>query len=425
MNSRTIALTGASYGPEARLGRSRQLRLEAMSSIRLSATAAFYLQASIVLFFLAGSSAPTPLYAVYQAAWAFTPITIAIVFGVYALAVLGALLTLGTLSDHIGRRPLLLAATLLQAAAMLVFMHAGSVSALLLARVVQGISTGAAMGTLGAGMLDLDREKGTLANAIAPMTGTALGGIGSGLLVQFLPAPTQLIYEVLCAIFVVQALGVVFMHESTQRKPGALASLRPQFRLPPAVREALFVATPVLIATWALAGFYGSLGPTLVRRLVGGSSPALGGLALFVLAGSGALNVLYMHARQPRTLMISGTSALALGVAITLVAIDRMSVSTFFLGTAIAGMGFGAGFQGAIRTVIPLATPQERAGVLSIVYLIAYLAMGLPAVLAGVGVVYGAGLLPTASQYGAVVIALAGFARIAMLVRRPLSAASR
>jgi MFS family permease len=79
---------------------------------------ALYLQASIILAFLAASIAPTPLYALYQARWGFTPITITAVFGIYALAVLAALLTVGSLSDHVGRRPVLLAAILIQAAAL-------------------------------------------------------------------------------------------------------------------------------------------------------------------------------------------------------------------------------------------------------------------------------------------------------------------
>src|SRR3954470_24784471 len=106
--------------------------------MRLSTTSAFYLQASIILFFLAGSSAPTPLYAVYQAQWGFSPVTVTIVFGIYALAVLAALLTVGSLSDYVGRRPVLFVATLLQAIAMWVFAHAHGVSGLIAARVVQG-----------------------------------------------------------------------------------------------------------------------------------------------------------------------------------------------------------------------------------------------------------------------------------------------
>src|SRR5882757_3283439 len=112
---------------------------------RLPNGVAFVLQASIVLFFLAASSAPTPLYAVYQAEWGFTPITTTVVFGVYALAVLAMLLTVGSLSDHVGRRPVLLVALALQVIAMLIFTTAGGVAGLFIARIVQGLSTGAAV----------------------------------------------------------------------------------------------------------------------------------------------------------------------------------------------------------------------------------------------------------------------------------------
>src|ERR1700712_2275371 len=70
---------------------------------RLPDNVAFYLQVSILLLFLAASSAPTPLYAIYQAEWGFSPITVTVVFGVYAVAVLSSLLVFGKLSDHIGR----------------------------------------------------------------------------------------------------------------------------------------------------------------------------------------------------------------------------------------------------------------------------------------------------------------------------------
>jgi len=391
---------------------------------RLPATAAFYLQLSIVVFFLASSSAPTPLYALYQARWGFSPITVTVVFGVYAVAVLAALLTVGSLSDHVGRRPVLLAAIIVQAAAMLVFATAGDVPALLAARIVQGLATGAAVGALGAGLVDLNKSTGTIANAVGPMTGTAVGGLLSGLLVQYLPAPAHLVYLVLFVVFLLQAAGVALMPESSSRTGGALASLRPRFGLPAAVRGPVLAAAPALIAVWALAGFYGSLGPALVRLLSGSGSPVLGGLALFVLAASGSLAVLLLRTARPQTLMLVGNAALIAGVAITLLAIARSSTGTFFVGTAIAGVGFGGGFQGAIRTVLPLAAPHERAGILSIVYVISYLALGLPAVIAGVLTVHGGGVLTTAREYGAAVMVLSVLA-LAGQARRSRQAAER
>jgi predicted MFS family arabinose efflux permease len=389
----------------------------------LSKNAAFYLQASIILFFLAGSSAPTPLYAVYQSMWGFSPITVTVIFGVYALAVLAALLVFGSLSDYVGRRPVLFAATLLQAATMLLFAHASGVGSLLVARIAQGLATGAAAGAVGAGMLDLDRQRGTVANAIGPMLGTATGGMLSGIMIQYLPAPTKLVYLVLGVIFIAQAVGVAFMPESVTRRAGALGSLRPHFQLPAAVRAPFLLALPVLIASWALAGFYGSLGPSLVRRLIGSSSLLFGGLTLFLLAGSGVVTVLVTQTRSARSVMSLGSAALALGVASTVVAISQPSIGLFFLGTIVAGAGFGAGFQGAIRSILPLALPHERAGVLSILYVVAYVSMGLPAVLGGLRAAHGGGLFTTAREYGEAVVLLALSALLGALLHRPGAAA--
>ena len=114
----------------------------------LSRNTAFYLLASITISFLAGSSAPTPLYALYQAQWGFSPITVTLIFGIYALSVLAALLFVGRLSDHLGRRPVLIAATAAQAAAMVIFATAGGVGDLVLARIIQGLAAGAAVGAV-------------------------------------------------------------------------------------------------------------------------------------------------------------------------------------------------------------------------------------------------------------------------------------
>ena len=216
---------------------------------------------SIIVSFLAASAAPTPLYAVYAAQWGFSPLATTVVFGVYALAVLAGLLTFGRLSDHTGRRPVLLAGLALQAVSMVLFATAGGLGTLLVARVVQGLATGASLGAVGAGMLDIDRRRGAVANSFAPGIGTASGALVSALAVQYLPAPTHLIYLVLLGVFGAQAAGVLAMRETAPRRPGALRSLVPDIRLPRAARTEVAIAAPVLFAVWALAGFYGSLGP--------------------------------------------------------------------------------------------------------------------------------------------------------------------
>jgi MFS family permease len=300
-----------------------------------------------------------------------------------------------------------------------IFIEASSVAALLGARVLQGLSTGSAVGALGAGMLDLDKAKGTLANAASPPIGTATGALGAGLLIAYLSDPTHLVYLVLLTVLLVQAIAVVLIAETSPRAPGALASLRPRVALPPKTRRPMLIAVPALVAGWALAGFYGSLGPTLIAHLTGSDSPALGGLSLFILTASAALAVPMLKGTSPRRVMLIGTVALLTGVAITLLALTISSEALFFTTTAIAGVGFGGCFQGAIRTIAPLAEPHERAGVLSSIYLASYVALGLPAILAGVLVADGNGIVATSRGYGATIMLLAAIAMLGLIVQRP------
>jgi MFS family permease len=389
--------------------------LKAKTGHRLSGRPALYLLASIIVSLLAASSAPTPLYAMYQAQWGFSAITTTIVFGVYALTVLAALLTLGRLSDHVGRRPVLLAALAIQAVSLLVFTTASGVPELLIARVVQGVSTGAALGAIGAGMLDVDRQRGTLANAVAPAVGTATGSLLSALAVRYLPAPEHLIYLVLLGAIVVQAVGVALMRETVTPAPGALATLVPEFKLPRSLRGPVLAAAPVLFAAWALVSLYGALGPALVRTLTGSDSVVLGGLSLTVLAAAAVASILALRNVRARTAMTTGVAALVAGAAITLLALTVKSPGLFFAGTVVSGIGFGGGFQGGIRTVVPKAAPHERSGVLSLLFVVSYLGLGLPGVAAGFLAVHGAGLTGAARDYSAALIVLAVPAAVATI----------
>ncbi len=383
---------------------------------RLSRRASFVLLVSMAVTFLAASNVPTPLYPVYQEKWGFSAITTTIVFSLYAAAVLVALLTIGSLSDYIGRKPMLYAALASQAGALLLFAFAPNVATLAAARIVQGISTGAAMGALGAGLLDLDKLRGATAGAVAPMIGTGLGAEVSGLFVQWLPAPTHLIYLVLLAGFVLQTVGVACMPETVAPRPGARKSLRPRFALPPAVRKPMIAAAPAMVACWSMGGLYGSLGPALVQRITGTQNHVLGGSALFVLAVSGGVGVLALKGTSAETMMVLGIASLFLGVGLTLFA-AHYSAAGFFLAAVVAGVGFGAAFQGALRSIVAVAEPHERAGVLSVLFVISYVAFGGPAILAGIAVVGTGDIMATAQYYGAAVMVFAAFALFALLRR--------
>ncbi|MDM7855949.1 MFS transporter [Cellulomonas alba] len=384
----------------------------------LPAGATFVLLASIVLFFLAGSSAPTPLYGRYAAQWGFTASTTTVVFGVYAIAVLASLLVAGRLSDHVGRRPVLLAGVAGQLVAMAVFTTASGVTELLVARVVQGLATGAAAAAVGAALVDVSTRHGALTNAVAAPLGTALGSIGGALLVAHLPAPTHLVYDVLAAVFLLQGLGVLLMAETVATRPGARASLRPTVNAPAATRRALAVAVPALLAGWSIAGLYGALGPAIVRQLGHSTSVVAGGASLAVVAGTAALGVYVLRGVEPGRTLAVVIPLMAVGVAITLAGVVAESQPLFFAGSVVAGIAFGGVFSASIRTTVPLAAPHERAGVLAVVYVASYVGLGIPAIVAGYLVVHGSGLRQTVIEYGAAVVALTAVAFVALLRSR-------
>jgi predicted MFS family arabinose efflux permease len=370
---------------------------------------------SIVVSFLAASAAPTPLYQHYDLVWHGTALTTTEAFAVYAFAVLLGLLVLGEASNHIGRRPVLLVALVLQAVSVLLFATAGSFEPLFAGRILQGVAAGAALGTLGAAMIEAHRDHGTVASSAAPGAGTGLGGLAAGLTVAFLPWPTHLIYIVLTAVFAAQAIGVLLLIEANQTRPGLLASLRPTLSIPPAARRTFAAAAPALFAVWALAGLYGSLGPALVRQLSANDSAALGGLALFVLAGAASVTTVVRRRHEALVQLTGGIVALVAGVAVSLAAVGLASLWVFLLGTLMAGIGFGSGLQGAVRGTVSLVAPDERPGLLSAVYLVSYAGMGVPAIVAGFVVSRGVGLTAVTIGYGAglMLLALLALAQLA------------
>ena len=392
------------------------LAATAPSSGRLARPAALWLQASILLTYLAASTAPSPLYALYREAWGFSALTLTLVFSTYAFTLLAALLVFGALSDFRGRREVIIASLVLEFASLLVFRHADSVGWLIAARALQGVATGIATSVLSAGMQDLHRERGALLNSIAPLLGMGAGALGAGALAQFAPAPTRLVYDVLLAILAAQTLAAFWLPETVTRRAGAIGAMRPQLAVPKRARATLWQVLPVNTAQWALGGFYASLAPSLARIVTGLHSPLLGGAVVATLVLSGAIAVLAVRTRPARIALAGGTAALVLGLAVTLAGVQWHSTAAFFAGSLVAGLGFGSAFNGTLRSLVPLAEPHERAGLMSTFFVLSYLAFSVPAIAAGLAAGR-VGLQAASLGYGLLLVALAGVA-LAMMARR-------
>lgn len=384
------------------------------AGLRLGPLASLWLTVSLVASFLAASSAPSPLYALYREAWGFSPLALTVIFSSYAFALLAALLVFGALSDHLGRRTVILASLLIELLSIVLFWSAESAGWLLAARIVQGFATGIATSALSATLLDLSPTRGALFNSVAPMFGMAVGALGASALVQFAPAPMHLVFDVLLAILALQTLAALFLPDTVTRRPGVWQSLRPRIAIPAAARATLWRILPLNTASWALGGFYLSLGPTLAKLVTGTSAPTTGGalIATLVLAGAAAIG--WVRLRPAPAVLTGSALALVIGLSLTLVGVHAGSGLAFFGGTLVAGFGFGAGFNGAVRSLVPLAAPHERAGLMAGFFALSYLAFSVPAIIAGLGTGL-FGLHATTLGYGGLLVVMALAALFASL----------
>lgn len=189
--------------------------------------------------------------------------------------------------------------------------------------------------------------------------GLAVGAIGSSLISEHLPRPTSTVFLVFLALFVLELLGIWAAPETAVRRQGALASMRPTLAVPSPALGMLVLTGPCLIAVWALGGFYLSLGPSLARNALDVHTSLIGAIMVATLTGTGAIAVFVLRNVAARRVLLVGTSALIAGVAVTLVGAEISSAAIVLAGTAIAGVGFGAGFQGTIHTVMPWPRPTS------------------------------------------------------------------
>lgn len=390
----------------------------ARTSGSLPDSVAFWAVAATYGVFMFAASAPAPLYRVYAARWHFSPLTLTIVFAMYALGLLLALLIAGRLSDHLGRRPVILAAIAAEIAAMACFIAADSSVLLCVARAVQGLATGCALGVLSAAIAELSAA-GAIVTSAGPPFGMAVGALGSSVLVQYGPSPFELVYWLIIAALAVGAVLVAAMREPGERRPGALASLKPVAGVAPRARPTFVAILPSLVALWALIGFYLSLAPSLIAAITGSSNLLWGGVAVFCLCISGGIAIVVLREVTAQAAMLYGCVALFAGVGLTLVAIVTDGTAPFLIGSIIAGVGFGLAFLGNIRAVTIVAAPAQRAGTMAVLYIVSYTTFSIPIVIAGIAETH-FGAHDVALVFSGCVTALAGIGTVVSLthVRR-------
>jgi MFS family permease len=375
----------------------------------LSPRLAYALVAAVIGLALFASGTPSPLYGTYRELWGFSPLVLTLVYATYAFGVLAALVLAGRVSDDVGRRPVLLLALGTLIGATVLFMVADSVVWLFVARAIQGLATGLALGAASAALLDLHPRRDPsgvgLTNGIVSAGGMGLGVLVSAVIIELLPAPRVLPYAALLVLFSIAFAGALRMPEPVaERRRLRLAPQRPS--VPGPARRAFLLAALGVMSSWSIGGLFLSLGPQLAGSLFHTTDHLVGGISVFALAGSAAIAQLVFRRSAPWAGAAGGSVALAAGM-IAIVAAAASDSSTLYLaGSVVGGAGFGVAFLGALRALSAAIPPAHRGAVMSAFYVVAYASLSVPAILAGL-LVTPLGLNTTFEIFGSMIAALA------------------
>jgi Major Facilitator Superfamily len=329
----------------------------------------------------------TPLLVVYKQQWELSPSLLTLAFAVYAIGFLAAVLTLGSLSDHVGRRPVLAGALVIQLASNILFLVAPDIGWVIAGRIVQGVASGAATAAFTAALVELappgKKRLGTILGSVGLTGGLGAGSLLAGLAIQLTRTANSIVFTVLIVLTILGAVVVVLSPETMTRTPGALRSMVPRVAVPPAARKEFAAAAPVVAAVWMLAGLSGGLAPSMVRSVFHLDSGLLNGLAGFIAPAVSAVIGLSFARVDPRRAMTIGIYASIAGAVGIIGGVYAGSLAVMMIGQAIAGVGFGASFSAALRLVFPLAAAHQRAGVVAGIYVVSYVAFGVPIVIEG------------------------------------------
>lgn len=331
------------------------------------------------------SGAPAPLYGLYVERWHLSPITTTLVFAVYALAALGAVLVAGQLSDRFGRKPLLVGAAATMLVGLVLFMTADGLAALFAARLLHGAAVGTAVVVGSAALLDLRPERGARTGHLTGImfnVGIAVTILGAALLAQFGPHPYVTPYAAVGVVVLALLLGVLAMAEPHRtRGTGRVRLSRPA--VPPAIRADFRFAVLGVMAAWSVLGVYLSLFPGFAGESTHIHSLVFGGVVVAAMAGAAAVSQAFGGRLPARRAAIAGDLGTAAALLVSVAALDSHHASLVVAAAVVMGLTFGLAFGGSLRHLGQVVPAGHRGEVMSAYYVLAYGAMAGPTILAG------------------------------------------
>jgi MFS family permease len=355
---------------------------------RRTSPVAFWLVAYAFAVTMLGTTLPTPIYVIYQAQWQFSTSLITLIFAVYALGVLAALLAAGRSSDQVGRRPVLATAIGLSIVSAVTFILAPDVGWLFVGRVLSGLSAGLMTGTATAALTETagpgSGRRASLVSTTANMGGLGLGPLLAGLLAQYAPEPTVLPFVVQLGLVAIAGVGLLAVPETVRER----SPLSPRFRglgIPAAGRAEFIAAGCAGLAAFALLGLFSSLVPTFLSGTLHDTSHAVAGAVVFLAFGIGAVTQLAGSRLPSRPVILAGLAIFLAALALIVAGLSAASMPIFLAGTVVSGVAVGAVFMGSLAVANRLAPAESRGQVISTFFVFAYVGLTVPVIAVGFG----------------------------------------
>jgi MFS family permease len=365
--------------------------------------------ATLVSLYLA-SGAPTPLLIVWQDEWGFPDSLIALAFAIYAFTFLVALLVGGSLSDHLGRKPVILVSLVAALGSIAMFLLAPSIEWVIAARAVNGVAVGVVTAAYTAALVELAKpgsRVGPIVAAASPVGGLGLGALLGGVAVELWGRHgDEVLFSVVGVLIVAGLVFTFFVPETTTRTPGVLRSLVPQVVVPPTARAFFVRMLPILIAAWATGALFLGLAPTVVHGLLHVDSGLVDGVTgaihgIFVSVGS----VVFGTRAVTRGLRF-GATGMVLGLVLVVAGVATGQLALVWIGGVVEALAVGSTNSAIFRGLAPLAPEHQRAGTFAAVYVVAYLVLGGASVIAG-QLIEPLGLFPTILGWTLLIVVLA------------------
>ncbi|PBB95455.1 MFS transporter [Mesorhizobium sp. WSM3862] len=348
--------------------------------------------AAMIAALFAGSTALTPLYVIYKQAFGFSQITLTLVYAVYVVGNLAALLFFGRLSDVIGRRPAAMAATGVAVVSALFFLLAENLMWLDIARILSGLGIGIGAGTGTAWLAELiegeDKSRAAVIATSTNFVGLGVGALMSGLLAQYAPWPLRLTFAVYLVLLALITL-LIWRTQETVSRPGRLSdvSMQPRLSVPDKIR-AQFVAPAVTgFGAMALVGFYAALAPSILAQQLHATNHAEAGGLFFELSIVAAAAILATARLSSRFTMLAALVLMVPTVALIVAAQAFASMTMMIVATGFCGVAAALGYRGGLQVVNQIAPGDRRAEVVSAFFICCFCGNALPVI--GIGVLSG------------------------------------